>query len=314
MSGCVEAARAGLAILVRGSATFEPAVRWRLVGAGIAVSVAVLVGDIGWCGAQSAGAGRDKTLIEQKLMLLDSLLQSPRMAAAESGADDSLRAKFSEAKNLAAAANAAFAAGDLGAAENAADAAMRAAAAAKGEAAAAPDAEKQRARNGELLRQIRSYRDTLAGAWTAAVGAEAGSSLLRLDRLIAEAEELATAGRHADANRILGEAYRTAVSLVSKQRAGQIVVYQLNFATAADEYAYEQERHRSHEMLIGIALAERGMERDTIASYLRRSEELRAGAEAAAGLSSYDEAVADMERATAELVRALQSLGVPVTP
>lgn len=286
---------------------------WRLVAAGMAVSLAVLIGDIGRCRAQSAGDGQDKTLIEQKLMLLDSLLQSPRMAAAESGADDALKAKLSEAKHLAATAHAAFASGDLGAAENAADAAMRAAAAAKGKAAAAPDADKQRARNDEMLRQIRGYRDALAGAWTAAAGADTGSSLLRLDRLIAEAEELATAGRHADANRILGEAYRTAISLVSKQRAGQTVVYQLNFATAADEYAYEQERHRSHEMLIDIALADRGVGRDMIASHLRRSEELRAGAEAAAGQGGYDEAVAGMERATAELVRALQSLGVPVT-
>lgn len=284
------------------------------------LAAALLAGVALWCGEESRGVAQtaeqsgDRALIEQKLMLLDTLLQSPRIAKVESGGEAGSKAKVSEAKELAATARSALAAGDLAAAEGAADAAMRAAAAAKSNVVAAPDAETQRARNDELLRQIRGYRETLGQAWTASAGAEAGASLLRLDRLIAEAEELGGAGRYADANRILGEAYKTAVALVSKQRAGQTVVYQLNFATPADEYAYEQERHRSHEMLIDIALAERGVGREMVAPYLQRSAELRARAEGAAQQGGYDEAIGDMERATAELMRALQSLGVPVAP
>lgn len=263
--------------------------------------------------AQETGSESARPLIEQKLKLLGSLLASPRIAQIEAGDNDAAKALVSEAKALLAQSRRALDAGDLTGAGTAADAAMRTAAAARSGGPTAANPEQQHARNDELLGQVRSYRATIAAAWTAAAEGDAEDALVRLDRQIAEAEELSQAGRYADASRLLADAYKTAVALVSKQSAGQTVVYQLHFATPADEYAYELERHRSHEMLIDVALAERGVAREAIAAFLAKSAEFRATAEAAARRGAYDDAIGGMESATLQLVRALQSLGVSIS-
>jgi hypothetical protein len=136
-----------------------------------------------------------------------------------------------------------------------------------------------------------------------------------LDQFVAEAEKASAVGRHDDANKSLTQAYRLAVISLFEVRAGETITIELKFDTPADEFAYEQRLHQSHELLVDMAVAERKPAAEVlalIAQKVTHASVLRGRADERATAGDHAAAIKLMEQATGHLVRAIQAAGVPV--
>lgn len=269
--------------------------------------------------AGPAGAQSDEhrqRLIEQKLKLVETLVNSP---AAKNASGDSA-GLLHQGREALDQARRALAGGKLDDAAKLVDEALKSATAASRKLSTGGGAlsdSAQRKNFQDLGEQVATYRASLVElSGDAKNGAAAKSLVARIDVMSAEARELAQGGRLGDANKKMADAYKLAVSEMSRLRAGQEVVLSLKFASPAEEYAYEQKRYGSNEimldMMIGEGRAEGGDKRRMIDGFVGEARKLKAQADMHAGAGKYKEAVAAMEQATAQLNRALQFMGVPV--
>lgn len=290
--------------------------RWRRIfaWAGLVLALAAAHGAPG-ARAQASPESR-RPVVEQKLKLIENLLNSPKVRDAAAGDNAEIKGLVAKARELVEAARGDLAGQEYDRAANTLDEALKAvsavsARASRGGATLSEDA--RRAQNADLTEQIRTYRGSLAEA--AKLDKAAQDALGRLDRVTAEAAEMTRAGRHADANRLLAEAYKLAVTSVSQSRAGQTVVMSLKFETPADEFAYEQRRNQSQAMLVDMMVSEgraQGSLKDAVNRQTTESRKLRERAESEAKTGDYKSAIKSMEQATGELTRALQTMGLPV--
>jgi hypothetical protein len=205
---------------------------------------------------QLAGDAADQRsrLIAQKLRLVESLIDSPAARRSALGGEAGTPALLHEGRRLLQLAREALAAERHDDAGSALDAALRNAAKASARLSAQPGAlstSAQQASHASLIEQVATYRAALQEVGGAGAG-EARQATGRIDALRREAAALADGGRLGEANRQLGAAYRYAVETLSRLRAGQTVVLGLDFATPADEYAYERRRFDSSEILVGM--------------------------------------------------------------
>ncbi len=282
---------------------------------------AALVLALAWCWGQSpalaqAGGDQRSALVKQKLLLLDSLLNSGKIKQLQDGGSDDTKKQLAKASQLRDEARALQGAGNHPAAEKAADLALRTVSSASAAAVSAPllDPKIQLTQNAELAEQVGAYSASIAESWINK-GKRRDPRLGQLDRMLAEAGKLTATGRHGDTNRLLTEAYRLAVATVSELRAGETVVIDLKFATPADEYEYEQKRNRSHEMLVEMRIQEGkadGPVRDKVERYMAENRQLRTQAEAQAKAGEHGAAIKSLEEATRQLVRALLATGMAV--
>ena len=266
--------------------------------------------------AQSADPDSSRAVVEQKIKLLESVLASPKMTQAAGGGDAEVAALIAKSRQGLEQARAALDAGEVARAANLLDQALRASSAAslKGSHAASPTGEAlQRARNGEMLEELRSYRASIAEALKRKSSAKGNGALERIDRLVAQSEELTGSNRHTEAGKLLTEAYGIAVATVSELRAGETITHELKFDTPADEFAYEQKRHRSNEMLIDMMIKEGKADADRrrlLDRHLEESFKLRSQAEQLAKGGDYPAAIKTMEKANDELLNALRASGL----
>jgi hypothetical protein len=167
-----------------------------------------------------------------------------------------------------------------------------------------------------LIEQVATYRASVEDLLTTTKTSTAARLLLgRIDAKSAEARKFAGDGRLDKANKILGEAYQLAVSELSRLRAGEEVVLTLNFATPSDEYAYELRRFDSSQILIKIMLSDGtadSTKRSLVDKFVNEGFRLREEAEGQATAGHYKEAIRLMEGASTQINRGLQSVGVPV--
>ena len=167
-----------------------------------------------------------------------------------------------------------------------------------------------------MSEQVTTYRASLAElAKSQGGGGSAQAALQRVDALADEGRKLAAAGRLGDANKKMAEAYKLEVEEISRLRAGQEVVMSLKFNTPADEYAYEQKRFQSNEILVGMMIGEgraEGDKRRLVDGFLNEAGRFKASAIEQSINNNFKEAVSLMEKAVAQLNRALQTMGVPV--
>jgi hypothetical protein len=127
---------------------------------------------------------------------------------------------------------------------------------------------------------------------------------------IAEAEQLAAAGRVADARPLVDRAYLTARVSIESMRRGDTLVRSLQFASKREEFDYELDRNDTHRMLIQIVLADRRDAAAAMQAFIDRSGTLRAEADARARAGDYADAVKLLEDSTRELVRAIRAGGL----
>ena len=147
-----------------------------------------------------------------------------------------------------------------------------------------------------------------------AAGPEAQATAGRIEADMARAQQLAAAGRHAEARPWLDKAYLTARVSIEALRRGDTLVRSLSFATPREEYDYELDRNETHRMLIAMLLADRkdaaGAMPPQMQAFIDKAALLRGEAEAMARSGDHAAAVQRLEDATRELVRAIRAGGI----
>lgn len=269
--------------------------------------------------AQTAGGDEQKRrLIDQKLRLVETLVNSPAASNAAQGRDAETPALLESARQALAEARAAVGENRLDDASRLLNEALKSASAASRRlsSTATLSDSAQRKTLQDLTDQLAGYRASLIDLrQDPKVGAEATALLGRIDALKAEADRLVGAGQLGDANKKLAEAYKLAVEEIAKLRAGQEVVLSLKFDTPADEYAYEQKRFGSNEILVDMMIGQGradGERRRLVDGFVGEGRRLKGEAESLAKEGKHAEAVSLMEKAIGQLNRALQTMGVPV--
>lgn len=279
-----------------------------------------------WCLAYSAFAlaqtpasdEQKRRLVEQKIKLVETLAASPAAKASAYGRESEMPSLVAKAGQSIEAARAALAAERIDDAAKLVDEALKAVTAASRRlnAGAVLSDSAQRKSLQDLAEQVETYRASLVDlSKDPKDGSQVKETLVRLDALVSQARLFENSGRLGEANRKMAEAYKLAVDDISRLRHGQEVVMSLKFDSPAEEYAYEQKRFASNEIIVDMVIAEgkaEGDRRPVIDRFIGQARQLKREAEAEANANRYKEAVGVMEKATAQLVRALQLMGVPV--
>ena len=274
------------------------------------------------CLAQTAGAdglAQKRQLIEQKIRLLDMLVNSPAAKTAAAGRDPESTALIEKGRKSFDAARLAFADNRFDEASRLLDEALKSTSSASRKIS--PDGgglseSAQRKSLADMAEQVASYRASVVELTRdGKVAVAARQLLIQIDALLSESKKLADAGSLGDANKKMASAYKLTVEEITKLRAGHEVVMSLKFNTPADEYSYEQKRYGSSltmiDMMIGEGRAE-GQKRKLVDSFVTEGNRLRSLAEAEANSLHHKEAVVLMENASGQLNKALQSMGIPV--
>ena len=143
-----------------------------------------------------------------------------------------------------------------------------------------------------------------------AVGADVADLRARLG----EADRQFADGDLKSARNTLEQVYRDIVGLVSEIRRGHTVFVSRVFETPRGEFEYERRRNQSYELLVQIALAERGGGQPGLAGLAARltaeSEALRDQAEREGASGDFAAAIGTMERATERLLVVLRASGL----
>lgn len=265
-------------------------------------------------GQTTEGAEAQRRLLEQKLRLVEMLLKSPAAHAREGEA----AAGIAAGREALASARSAIDAGDLDKAAAQADLALKSVSAAsrRGGPSAPLSESAQRKSLEDLGAQLASYRTSIVElGQDPKVGEAARTLLTRIDAARDESARLASAGQLGEANRSLAGAYRLAVEEIARLRQGQEVVMSLKFDSPADEFAYEQRRFSSNDILVEQMVAQgkaEGGRQALVDKFSAEARRIRDEAEALAKSGDHAAAVARMEQAVGQLNRALQTMGVPV--
>lgn len=275
-----------------------------------------------YCLAQPStqdSGNQKRKLIEQKIRLIDMLINSPAAKNASEGRDqesvkliEAGQMKFESAKR-------AYSEDRLDEASKLLDDALKSASTASKKLAPSGDGfseSAQRKTFADMADQIATYRASVVDlARNPKVGAEAAQLLLKIDALTTESRQLADSGRLSDANKKLATAYKLTIEEITRLRAGQEVILALKFDTPADEYAYELKRFASTITMIDMMIAEGradGQKRLLVDGLVTEGNKLKSSADTAAVARQHKEAVDLMEKAVKQLNRALQSMGIPV--
>lgn len=129
-----------------------------------------------------------------------------------------------------------------------------------------------------------------------------------IDKLLAQAETEAAAGRYEPASAALEQGYLLAKAAIGSMRGGDTLVRSLNFASPKEEYAYELDRNDTHRMLLNVLLDD--AKAKSAAPAMARAAQLRQQAESQAGAAEFGSAIHLLEESTRELVRAIRMAGV----
>ena len=267
--------------------------------------------------AQANPDDAKKRLIEQKIKLLDMLLNAPAAkTAATRDAESELLVE--QGRSAVDVARKALADQRLDEASKSLDEGMKSVSKAtrKMQSESALSESAQRKTYDEQTEQVATYRASLADMVKDPKNGDAAKALLnRLDTLSAEAKQQAAGGRLGDANRRLAEAYKLATEEIARLRQGQVVEMTLKFETPADEYAYEVKRFNSNQIMVDMLINEgkaEGERRKMVDGMVTEANRLRVAAEQIAAKGQHKEAMAQMEKANDQMKRAQQVMGIMV--
>lgn len=254
-------------------------------------------------------------LLEQKLRLVEAMIATSQQRLAGQGESSPAHSLLETGRQQAAQARGLIAAGEPQRAAAILDQVLKTLARSAGLPLRRSD-EALREEIAALSEQTESYRASLADLLRKAeASAEVAQANQQLQAAISVAQGLAQAGRLEEAKRNWATAYQLAVAAIGRFRAGETVVLSLNFASPAEEYAYEERRFQSHATLVRLNLADRDPEpaqRAMIESMDLEARNKRQLAANEATLGRHRDAVTLMEEANGRLVRALQALGLAV--
>lgn len=268
--------------------------------------------------AQAPADDGKRRLIEQKIKLLETLLNSPAARNAAYGKEAETTLLIEQGARAVDTARRALAEQRLDEASAALDQGMKAVGSAtrRLQAGSALSESAQRKTYDEQGEQVATYRAAVADLTKDPQRGDAARTLLaRIDALSAEAKQLAGGGRVGEANRRLAEAYKLATEELARLRQGQEVVLSLKFDTPADEYAYELKRYGSNEIMVDMMIGEGkadGGRRPLVDGFVGEGRRHKRDAERSADAGRFGDALGQMEKANEQMKRALQAMGVPV--
>lgn len=283
------------------------------------LGLAALFAGLAICAAPVAADSNQKlTLAQQKAKLLETLINTPAMKAAQDGKNPEVANWLAQSRALLVQANSAIGAARPDEAIEQLDEALRnlskASSLLTSDGSGNLAAQKKQFDN--HASQIESYRRTLQEMTSAPQTAAAARQLIvRIDAMTAEGRKLFDGGRQEEANKRMAAAYKLAVEEISRLRDGQEVVMRLQFNSPREEFDYEQKRYYSNEILVGMLIREEratGDARKQVDSYVDAANSVKSEALAKATASDYPAAIKEMEKANQQLNRALQMMGVPV--
>lgn len=288
----------------------EVRVRWCAALAAVLVAAAAT--------AAPDDAARARQMVANKISLVEMLVTAPAVRNPPAGLAEDAATLVATGQAAIDAAQVALAEGHVDEAMALLDDALALVSAASRSLTAAsrarPESAHQRSIHdlGEKLAMYRGSVETIARQGRHRVQAEA--LLQQMDEMHAEAMRLADEGHLADASRQMAVAYRTAIEELARIQSGEEIVLTLEFATPADEYAYELRRYESSLLMVEMMLREGhadGERRNFVDRQFSEAERLKREAVARAGDDRYEDANLHMEQAIRHLNRALQAMGVP---
>ncbi|GAB3651622.1 hypothetical protein [Ramlibacter alkalitolerans] len=256
----------------------------------------------------------DRDQLERKLTSTSTLIESSTAAKQiEASGNAGAAEKRTRARELHGKARTALAGGDLEGSSKLLDEASRAfieavRLAAPQQVADAKERNDYQARL-ESTRALLDAQKRIAAEKNVPRGAE---TTRQVETMVAEAERQAQAGRLPEAKRTVDQAYLTVKAAIGTLRGGETVVRSLNFATPADEYAYEVDRNDTHRMLVQMLLKDRrdGNVDAMVDQAVAASAKLRTRAEQEAARRDHPSAIKTLEDSTRELVKAIRAAGV----
>lgn len=256
-------------------------------------------------------------MVTQKLMMLESLLESEKIKGLRESGSDEAKNRLAIAASLKEKALAELSTNHVTDAEKAVNESLRTVStlysAIKIEAE--QNAKMLQSKNDELEQQIRSYISAISEAQKVQGKTEPEPGLLKVIEMLVEASNYSLAGNYSKANRVLAQSYRLAIITLSELRAGETVVLALKFDSPEKEYQYELKRHHSHQMLVEMVKQEGKLEnrnRADFEKHIQNGRELHIKGENEAQIGHFTDAIKLMESATEQLVRALQLTGMAV--
>jgi len=285
-------------------------------------TIALVISLISPCLAQSPGTNGNEQkskLIEQKIRLIEMLVNSPAAKSVAAGKDPESLAMIESGRKALQDAKQAYADSRFDDASKLLDTSLKSASSASRKMSTGGTGLSESAQLkslADMSDQVATYRAGVVDLTRdPKLGAEAANLLTRVDALTAESKQLADGGRLGDANKKLASAYKMLVEDLTKLRDGQEVVMSLKFETPADEYAYEQKRFGSSLVMIDIMIDEgraEGQKRKLVDNFVAEGNQLKVKAEVEASSQRHKDAIDLMEKATKQLNRALQSMGIPI--
>lgn len=263
--------------------------------------------------AAPPAAAQDLVQLERRLQSVATLIESSSAARQiEASGEPAAREKRDNARLIHREAAVTLKAGDTAAAARLLDQATREMM--NGARLARPEQVAGEKARRDFDARLESARALLAAQQriTAEKGRDPGAlaTAREIEGLIEAAERQAAQGRLAEAQPLVERAYLTARVSIEALRRGDTLVRSLTFASAQEEYAYEQDRYQTHRMLIQVLVAERGTQPALMQGFVDRAGALREAAEAKARGGDHAAAVKGLEEATRELVRAIRAAGL----
>jgi hypothetical protein len=260
------------------------------------------------CAQADDSAGGLRASVEQKLAFVERLLEDEGMAR-RVVANERARSEFAAAYVHLARARERLRAGDAEGGGRAADQALQAVTAARRLAPdQALDAAAERARYERRLQSLESLLAALRGE-QARSGAKDTGELERAAAILDAARRLAADGAYDKASHALHGAESLLGASLDRVLTVRTVDYTPRFASRAEEFRHQLERHGALRELIGVAVARyrpgaqalAAVESHKAAAAGRRefAEQLAARGEMAAALDALAEATAALERALA---------------
>jgi hypothetical protein len=113
----------------------------------------------------------------------------------------------------------------------------------------------------------------------------------------------------------LDEAYLLVKTGIDNMRNGDVLVRELKFASKEEEYSYELDRNDTHQMLVKLLLEKKLASKPeaykkNINDRVAMALEIRASAESMGNSGDFEDAIAELEKSTKELVRAIRMGGI----
>lgn len=266
----------------------------------------------------SSDSNQKLVLAQQKAKLVETLINTPAMKAAQAGKNAEVAAWLAQSQSLLIQANTAIGSERPEEAIGQLDEALRNLSKASSQLTSDGNGGfgSQKKQFDEHSLQIESYRRTLQEMTNTPQSATAARQLIiRLDATSAESRKLFDEGRYEEANKRMAAAYKLAVEEISRLRNGQEIVMRLQFNSPREEFDYEQKRYYSNEILVGMLIREEratGEMGKQVDSHIQGANTIKSQALASANASDYASAIKEMEKANQQLNRALQMMGVPV--